>query len=64
MIEDFVRVLRERIEDDVIRERETLIRGAAKDFSEYRYACGVVRGMELVEQHVRDLLQAAREADD
>ena len=64
MIEDFVRVLRERIAADVQAEKDALARGAVKDFPAYQYVCGVVRGMELAEQHARDLLAAVRQADD
>lgn len=64
MIEDFCRVLRERIREARQVEIDGLSRGAAKDFAAYQYSCGVLRGLELAEQEVRDLLNAAREADD
>lgn len=64
MIEDFVRVLRSKLEEDVMAEKHALARGSAKDYAAYQYSCGIVRGMELAEQHIRDLIQAVREADD
>lgn len=64
MIEDFARVLREKLLQDAENERNDLSRGALRDFSEYKYHCGVVRGLELANQHVQDLIAAVREADD
>jgi len=64
MVEDFARVLREKLLQDVLSEKDALSRGALKDFSEYKYHCGVVRGLELANQHVQDLIAAVREADD
>lgn len=64
MIEDFVRVLRAKLEEDTMAEKHSLARGSAKDYAAYQYSCGVIRGMELAEQHIRDLIQAVREADD
>lgn len=64
MIEEFCRVLRERIQEQAKTEIQNLSRGAAKDFGTYQYSCGVIRGLELAENELRTLLAAAREADD
>lgn len=64
MIDAFVRVLRERLQDDIAAEKDALTRGSMKDYASYQHACGVIRGLELAEQHARDLLRAAEEADD
>ena len=64
MIEEFCRVLREKIQQQAETEIRSLSRGSAKDFGAYQYSCGVVRGLELAENELRELLSVAREADD
>lgn len=64
MIENFCVVLRERIREARQVEIDSLSRGVAKDYASYQYSCGVLRGLELAEEEMRDLLNAAREADD
>jgi hypothetical protein len=64
MIEDFCRVLREKIQEQAETEIRGLARGSAKDFAAYQYSCGVVRGLELAENELRELLSVAREGDD
>jgi len=63
MIEEFTRVLREKLRDEAEIERNSISRGAAADFAEYRYACGVIRGLALAEQLLIDLRNAAESAD-
>lgn len=41
---------------------EVLIRGSAKDFAEYKHICGVIRGLDLADEYIRDL--AKRMASD
>jgi hypothetical protein len=64
MMEEFCRVLRDRLREQAETEVRGLSRGAAKDYAAYQYSCGVLRGLELAEEEMRDLLNAAREADD
>lgn len=63
MIEDFCRVLREKLREEAETEIRGLARGTAKDFSGYQYSCGVVRGLELAEQLLIDLRNAAESAE-
>jgi len=39
------------------REVQTgyLANGAAKDYAEYRSICGVIRGLDIANQHLNDL---------
>jgi hypothetical protein len=63
MINDFVRALQVRLQEDLTAEKDGLARGAAATLGDYKYTCGVIRGLELASQHARDLL-AAHEDDD
>jgi hypothetical protein len=43
---------------------EVLIRGSAKDFAEYKHICGVLRGLDLADAHIRDLAKRMASDDD
>lgn len=43
---------------------EVLIRGSAKDFAEYKHICGVIRGLDLADAHIRDLAKRMESNDD
>lgn len=42
---------------------EALTEGSAKDFSEYRYMCGTIRGLDAALLEVNDLLRRVKEID-
>lgn len=63
MINDFVRALHAKLQEDLTAEKDGLARGAAATLGDYKYTCGIIRGLELADQHARDLL-AAHEDDD
>lgn len=63
MINDFVRALQTRLQEDLTAEKDGLARGAAATLGDYKYSCGIIRGLELANQHARDML-AAHEDDD
>lgn len=38
--------------------------GSAKDYAEYRYMCGTIRGLDAVLMEINDLLRRLKEIDD
>lgn len=38
--------------------------GSAKDYAEYREACGVIRGLTLAQQEIEDLVRKLKDEDD
>jgi hypothetical protein len=58
VIDEFVRALQMRLREEAALEKDSLARGTAADLGEYKYSCGVIRGFELVEQYVRDMMSA------
>lgn len=50
-------------EDIKIREYDLSL-GKAKDFADYRYQCGIMRGLTLANVTIKELSQAALEDDD
>lgn len=57
-------VLDERISDSLSAAQDSLTSGSAKDFAEYREACGYIRGLETALREVRDLARIQLEDDD
>lgn len=43
---------------------ESLMDGAVKDFAEYRYLCGTIRGLGFAQSEVEDLVRRLREIED
>ena len=43
---------------------DSLTEGAVKSFDEYRYTCGVIRGLATARREVSDLARHYRENDD
>jgi len=41
-----------------------LQQGAPKTFDEYKYLCGVIRGLSLAQSHVTDLMRKLEHFDD
>jgi len=47
MIQDFVRVLREKIRTDMNNYADDLAGGACRNFEEYQKLCGTIQGLAL-----------------
>ena len=43
---------------------EALGEGSSKDFAEYRYVCGTIRGLDTALSEINDLLRRVKEMDD
>jgi hypothetical protein len=48
-------VLIEKIEAHKNAAMESLVSGGAKDFAEYKAACGIIRGLSLARMEIQDL---------
>lgn len=64
MIQDFARVLREKIRTDMNNYADDLAGGACRTFDEYQKLCGVIQGLSLAERHVMDLLEKVEKLDE
>lgn len=49
------RRLKSTIEEEVKKQEGWLAEGAAKDYADYKYAVGIVRGLEMVVQILEQL---------
>jgi hypothetical protein len=64
MIQDFVRVLREKIRTDMNNYADDLAGGSCRTFEEYQKLCGVIQGLALAESHLLALLKKVETSDE
>jgi hypothetical protein len=64
MIEDFARVLREQIRNDMNNYADDLAGGMCRSFDEYQKLCGVIQGLAVAERHLLDLAKKATQQDE
>ena len=64
MIQDFARVLREKLRTDMNNYADDLAGGSCRSFEEYQKLCGVISGLALAERYLIDLAETVERADD
>jgi hypothetical protein len=64
MIQDFARVLREKLRTDMNNYTDDLAGGACRTFDEYQKLCGVIQGLALAERHLLDLAEKVEKSDE
>jgi hypothetical protein len=61
MIDEFARVLREKIRTDMNNYADDMAGGACRTFEEYQKLCGVISGLAIAERYILDLLKESEE---
>ncbi len=64
MIQDFARVLREKIRNDMNNYADDLAGGSCRSFDEYQKLCGVIQGLAIAERHLLDLAEKVEQSDE
>ena len=64
MIQDFARVLREKIRTDMNNYADDLAGGSCRNFDEYQKLCGTILGLAIAERYLIDLAQKAEHDDE
>jgi hypothetical protein len=64
MIQEFARVLRDKIRTDMNNYADDIAGGACRSFEEYQKLCGVISGLALAERYLIDLQQKVEESHD
>lgn len=64
MIEEFARVLREKIRTDMNNYADDLAGGVCRSFDEYQKLCGVIQGLAIAERHLIDLAEKVEKANE
>ena len=64
MIDQFARVLREKIRTDMNNYADDMAGGGCRTFEEYQKLCGVISGLAIAERYLLDLLEKVEEDDE
>ncbi len=64
MIQDFARVLREQIRNDMNNYADDIAGGVCRNFEEYQKLVGVIQGLALAERYLLDLAKKVEDADE
>jgi hypothetical protein len=64
MIQEFARVLREKLRTDMNNYADDCAGGACRSFEEYQKLCGVIQGLALAERYLLDLAQKVENSDE
>jgi len=55
MSSQLLKYISDKLQEDFERTREDLAMGSAKDHGEYKYHCGIVRGLLMAKNHIMEL---------
>jgi hypothetical protein len=64
MIQDFARVLREKLRTDMNNYADDCAGGACRTFEEYQKLCGTIQGLAIAERHLLDLAKKVEETNE
>jgi len=64
MVQDFARVLRDKIRTDMNNYADDLAGGACRSFDEYQKLCGIIQGLAIAERHLIDLAEKLENSDE
>ena len=63
MDDKLLMLLASKIDERRTQLTESLADGGSKDFAEYRYTCGTIRGLTFARQEIEDLVRKLRDMD-
>lgn len=64
MIQEFARVLREKLRTDMNNYTDDMAGGACQSYEQYQKLCGVIQGLALAERHLLDLAERLEKSDE
>ena len=64
MIQEFARVLRDKLRTDMNNYADDCAGGACRNFEEYQKLCGIIQGLALAERYLLDLAQKVEKSDE
>jgi hypothetical protein len=64
MIQDFARILREKLRTDMNNYADDCAGGACRNFDEYQKLCGTIQGLAIAERHLLDLAKKVEETNE
>jgi hypothetical protein len=64
MIQDFARVLREKLRTDMNNYADDMAGGACRSFDDYQKLCGLIQGLAIAERYLIDLAEKVEKSDE
>ena len=64
MIQEFARVLRDKLRTDMNNYADDCAGGACRNFEEYQKLCGVIQGLAIAERHLLDLAEKVEKSNE
>lgn len=64
MSTDLLQYLSKKVQDEITVISDDLARGTAKDHGEYKYACGIIRGLMVANGFIAETAQRMEQDDD
>jgi hypothetical protein len=64
MSTDLLKYIADKIQEEVKVMSDDLARGTAKDHGEYKYSCGIIRGLMVATSILADTAQRMEQDDD
>lgn len=61
---EMLRYLSQKVNDEIAVMEADMSLGGAKDFSDYKYACGIIRGLRIANNVLMETAERMEEADD
>lgn len=64
MSTELLKYLSSKYQEEITVLSDDLARGTAKDHGEYKYACGIIRGLMIANAQIADTAQRMENDDD
>lgn len=64
MNNEMLRYLAEKINEEIKHMSEDMALGKAKDFGDYKYACGIIRGLMMTTNIIMETAERMENDDD
>jgi hypothetical protein len=59
-----IKYLVDKINDELTRFEQDMALGNAKDFGDYKYSCGIYRGLLMTKGFIQDLMERINNDED
>lgn len=64
MRDDLLKYLSDKIQEEIKVMSDDTATGKAKDFGEYKYACGIIRGLMIANNSIMETAERLNNSDD
>lgn len=64
MRDDLLKYLSDELQKEIAKHSESLARGTAEDFGDYKYSCGIIRGLMIANNNLMETAERLNNSDD